>query len=432
MTRFLLRPRDGLTVKDPRGFSLAGGQSAATLEFPLPPTTAGATRTAIGLSPSRDLASGFGEDAARWQQLRSVRVRGPFIARRTFDKLGAAQAAWSLLFPAPTDAVVYQRSPGGTSFPIGFLAPRRLGAARGAWSGRPEDRAIDGLWHPRVVTDAPALARRKPLKSAPAVWSRAAMDAWLTQPGPTRLDPTERGPARRIDVHVAIRPEQGTAADALLFSHETRELLGLSRRDGASRELAIFLDATETAPGRMLEAADGRTGLWRLGGESRLVREDDVPASTLAPIAIAVPPGTRRFRVVLVTPGRFDDGGFRPDWLEVGDVAGEVVLRGRMPVLDRNVVLRSAAVARPLPVSGWDFALGQPKASARLAPAGSVYFFELADGPDLTSDDLARLWLESLQPRGSRPWLDGYGVVVAGLWPETAAPPEPPAPPALR
>ncbi len=49
-SEIVLRPRDGLTIKDPRGFNVAGGTHARSMMWPLPATVAGATRTAIGFA----------------------------------------------------------------------------------------------------------------------------------------------------------------------------------------------------------------------------------------------------------------------------------------------------------------------------------------------------------------------------------------------
>jgi CRISPR-associated protein Cmr3 len=110
--------------------------------------------------------------------------------------------------------------------------------------------------------------------------------------------------------------------------------------------------------------------------------------------------------MVLATPALFDDG-WKPKWAR----------EGRPPGLDARddikLKLVSACVPRWRPLSGWNFEIGKtgPKAVRRLAPAGSVYFFEVSGA----ASALARLWLRPVsdQPQDRR---DGFGLALWGTW----------------
>lgn len=119
-----------------------------------------------------------------------------------------------------------------------------------------------------------------------------------------------------------------------------------------------------------------------------------------------------RLRIVLTTPARFD-GGWLPDGFTLVGEHFEGKLLSELPPMR----LRAACVGRPQAGSGWDMAKRQPKRGVRLAPAGSVYFFELLDGT-LTKAHIKQLWLASLGGAHDDGFgtQDGFGVVVPGVW----------------
>ena len=97
MTVWLIEPRDTILVRDGRPFSNAPGVKAATLPFPVPSTTTGVTRTRMGLD-----ANGV-FDTTRVDEILEQPVRGPFLAH-----LDASGGVSQWLFPAPSDAVVFE------------------------------------------------------------------------------------------------------------------------------------------------------------------------------------------------------------------------------------------------------------------------------------------------------------------------------------
>jgi CRISPR-associated protein Cmr3 len=116
------------------------------------------------------------------------------------------------------------------------------------------------------------------------------------------------------------------------------------------------------------------------------------------PTSLADPAAARRYRLVLLTPAAFEHG-WLPGWLVSGS--------GCPPGLaDIQLKLISAAVPRPVPISGWDLNLRAEKATRLLAPAGSVYVVE-------SSQDLSPLWLQSISDR-QQDRNDGFGIVAIG------------------
>ena len=91
------------------------------------------------------------------------------------------------------------------------------------------------------------------------------------------------------------------------------------------------------------------------------------------------------------------------------------------------------AVPRAQVVSGWDYAApktvngatkyGRPKATRRLASAGSVYFLTLQGTADAIGAFVDRVWLQCVSDgvegedigQNNR---DGFGLAAVGVWPE--------------
>ncbi|MCF6192454.1 MAG: type III-B CRISPR module-associated protein Cmr3, partial [Candidatus Hydrothermae bacterium] len=77
-----------------------------------------------------------------------------------------------------------------------------------------------------------------------------------------------------------------------------------------------------------------------------------------------------------------------------------------------------AAVGRPVHVSGWDYKERAPKPSRRLAPSGSVYFFEIEEGDDHAVERfIDEVWLTPISD-GEQDRRDGFGVALLGVWKE--------------
>ena len=242
----------------------------------------------------------------------------------------------------------------------------------------------DSLTLQRFHPQAPAAGL---MSSAPlALWpllaqgrrTKAVGGHWLTQAGWAAY---LAGKAPGIDQLVA-------AAD--LWQLDTRVGVGLDAGTGRAEDGKLFTAQAVALRPRVgfLAAVAGaeppRTGVLRFGGDGRGAALEAVahtpPQADWAAIARA-----RRCRVVLTAPGLFAQG-----WLPPGiDEDHRWALRG---VHGRLVC---AAVPRAEVVSGWDLALRQPKPAERIAPSGSVYWF---DDIDATPEQLRKLAESGLWP----------------------------------
>ena len=82
---------------------------------------------------------------------------------------------------------------------------------------------------------------------------------------------------------------------------------------------------------------------------------------------------------------------------------------------DERVRVVAAAVPRAQIVSGWDFAAGGPKASRRMAAAGSVYWVELPADLDAAAW-LAKVWMKCIpNPKNPQDSRDGFGLCAVGV-----------------
>ena len=114
------------------------------------------------------------------------------------------------------------------------------------------------------------------------------------------------------------------------------------------------------------------SGRLRLGGDGKgatYTRCDYAPPA--APPSIAA---DRRFRQILATPGIFT-GGWLPDGVN-GQGERDFRLQGE----GFSARLACAAVPRFDTISGWVLANWRPKTAQRVAPAGSVYWFDRLEG----------------------------------------------------
>jgi CRISPR-associated protein Cmr3 len=109
--------------------------------------------------------------------------------------------------------------------------------------------------------------------------------------------------------------------------------------------------------------------------------------------------------MMLATPAIFSKG-WLPGWID------EASLTGIVPGTNLLTRLVSAVVGRWTAVSGWNHAGKHgPKPLRRMAPEGSVYFFERLGG----SVEWEKLWLRSVCD-DERNRNDGFGVTLWGAW----------------
>ena len=185
--------------------------------------------------------------------------------------------------------------------------------------------------------------------------------------------PGTNGVAYEIDVASAIawvkaRDEKRIAAEGRIY---TSEAVALRTKDRTCEKKDLEFDVGFVV---QIAGADGlvpRNGLVRLGGDGRGARIDACEMLLPEPDWDRIAK-ERRFRLVLSTPGLFEQG-----WRLPGIQPDGVTWQGPNGASAR---LLCAEVSRAQVVSGWDLAQRVPKAALRAAPAGSVYWFESFEG----------------------------------------------------
>jgi CRISPR-associated protein Cmr3 len=369
---YFVEPIDVLMLRGNRSFGDAGEHGEALLP-PWPSLFAGAFRSALlahdatRLSRFASLARASDSDISEDERSRRMRE---LLGDDLFATLGTP------------------RRPGTFRIHWASLATRE-GAVRAALplpadlATQPDDKllALQPASLPAAVRGSNRLPMTALLRSAKPV--KQTGGRWLAgDEFDSYLRGHAAGAARNADalyrretrLGIALDSGSRTASDGALY---TTEAITLAANTG-------FLIGIQGAPGLADE------GLLRLGGDGRGARWQRVEFEL--PPAPAVAHGGR-FRLLLTTPGIFSGG-----WLPEGvarDADGEHRLHGD----GFAARLVCAAMARHEVVSGWDLAHWAPKTAQRVAPAGSVFWFDRFEG------DASKLaaWAE------------------AGLWPNNGA-----------
>lgn len=377
MRAFQISPIEPLLLRDGRPFSTDEGALDATLlSLPMPGTLAGFLRTLIG--QLRGCSWTPDEVAA----LRDIRIAGPLLLKNE-----------TVCFPAPADAVVLggeQKKAMSDEEQKKLMPLRPFEPQKGGCDLRP------GLLPLKVTEDG---------KPAPGYvyWTARDMFLWLANDTPKDFLPENIGDfLRETRLHVAIDPNTYAAKEGMLYS---TQMVAYERmhENGKGCESWSFLVAAE------VPQEENLCTVHTLGGERRLAAITDAPKkwpdTCPNPIKEALRQ-TRQVRMVLATPAIFKEG-WRPGWLNdelVGSPPGAsgVVLR-----------LKAAAVKRRLAVSGWEYRHQRAKQVRWLAPAGSVYFFEVEQGDP--EQLVETLWLKPVSDK-ERDQNDGYGLALWGAW----------------
>jgi CRISPR-associated protein Cmr3 len=376
VTAWIIEPRDPIVARDGRPFTAAPGARAVSLPFPMPSTISGAARTRAGGEPF---------DKGRIATLLAKSVRGPLLVELGPDGAGAIRTCF---FPAPADALMVARTDGKVA--LEPAAPIEL-----------RDGEATDLPSELLAVGPSRRLQGKPPRGAPRWWSLTKMVEWLEKPAACELDAAAlrdlgvEGPEREARMHVAVEPGPRTAKDQALFSTEGLRFEVGERIDGPSRSFRRFAILVETdldiEAGIDTLGGEGRTVVWRRAQDAKL---PECPESIRRTVA-----REGACRLVLVTPGVFDAG----------------YLSRLTPSLGVTPKIVAAAVPRNLTVSGYDFQVGKPKPTRRLAPAGSVYFVRLDGGPEARERWVKAAWLESVADR-EQDRRDGFGLALVGTW----------------
>lgn len=377
-----LVPRDGFFVKDGRGWHTSASGRGHGLGWPWPSTLLGALRSAWGREEEERRGRPFA--TKDWpEETASIHLGPSLPLRRTVGTTSweSSTRAW----PVPSDAVHLGQQEYEPLKPSP-VAPdvRTLGSE--------DDEAVEALWM------ANPTEKSKP-RPTPEWWGDSRFLGWLAGDDLHENEGTggqEFRMTRRVESHVGISPTSLTAVEGVLFSHDVVETL--------TREVEWAFGVQLSLPNEHAMRAA------MVGADRRVARVEAV-----SPEVFALPDRVRTafqrrspgLRVITVTPTQFHDG-----WLPDGLICSGGEYRGHIQGLRHEVVLRAAMVGRPMHISGWDMVQSSPKATARVVPRGSVYFFERVDRQGFDEQDAAALWFAALGTRTN----EGFGYVVPGVW----------------
>ncbi|PRP91419.1 CRISPR-associated protein Cas_Cmr3 [Enhygromyxa salina] len=370
---FVLTPRDGLFCKDGRGWFTSSMGRGHALEWPYPSTLLGALRSTWGRAREEHKGAPF--VGHEWPRRTADLSLGPSLPLRR--SWGDAWSSKHRVWPAPTDSRVVEG---------GIIQRLEARPPLVTTMGINNDPARERLW------TAPS-TREKSVQAA-KWWREQAFVAWLCGAHEGASTDGLELP-RRIQTHVAIDEDTGSALDRNLYSHDIVETFSRSEQWGIGVRVSAndldHVDIATVGSDRRLAAVEPGASVF------------DMPKALLE----AFKPGVPGLRLFLVTPAAFTAG-----WLPDGLTAHGDEYRGRLRGLEVDVVLRAAFVDRPRAISGWDMAERKPKACTRAVSPGSVYAFTRLDGELFSSDHARALWLAAIGQRRD----EGFGVVVPGTW----------------
>ena len=382
-TYHFVQPLDVLMIRGNKSFG-GDGQHGEAVMPPWPSLFAGAFRSAVLGKDAGQLASfAHADDRLAGKMgavLGSRDEPGSFaINWLSLAMLGAEAGVPQAIVPLPADLVAFDVPRAGT---LVSLQPTAASA------GCMTSGELPLVAHLRIARQAKPQAGR---------WLDAAgLAAHLRGELPARTLSSADLFKRETRLGIALDGGSRTAADGALY---TSEAIALGQTVG-------FLVGCEGDDGQL-----PKSGHLRLGGDGK-----GASYHTMSFAAPVVPrqeiAASRRFRIILATPGVFADG-----WLPEGVThrgSGDYRLQGD----GFSARLACAAVPRFDTISGWDLARQQPKTAQRVAPAGSVYWFDdfAGDVGKLAEWVAGGLWGDN--PDRQRR-AEGFNRAWLGLWRNT-------------
>lgn len=400
MKTWIIEPRDPLIVRDGRPFGATPGARATSLPFPFPSTISGGLRERSALNEQ----GVFSLSGTSIFQLLKIAVRGPFLV-----ELSPEGQIKEWLFPAPNDALLLEPSDDkekkGQNEPaeeekqaqVIRKALHPFAPPPGSISNLPA-----GLEFVRMSDYDP----RKPSKNAPHFWYWNQLQTWLMRAQddaqPIKRDKLgHNGPQSEQRMHVRIKDESQIADKGYLFQTK-----GLEFRRNQAKTLTLPPNRLALAVATATELAPG---FAPLGGERRLVswQQTDQTLPSCPDQIKAQISQQKQCRLLLATPACFQNG-YQPTWL----------LEPRLGVTPG---VKAIAIGRPQIISGWDLLAKRPKPTRRLAPAGSVYFLNLAGNPSDIAQWVDEIWLHCISD-SAQDRQDGFGVALLGTWQDETTP----------
>jgi CRISPR-associated protein Cmr3 len=412
MTIWLVEPRDPLIAREGRPFGPDAGASATSLPFPFPSTLAGGVRSRSAIDENgifqyeRDdqmSPEALQVRKEHLEALKKIRIRGPLLVQlpNESNDLAPDDDAW--LVPMPNDAQVVKAASKETVL-LRRLVPLTL----------PPDAQTDFVQNDLLLVGQESTTHsgpRKPLSHRLRYWYWNQFQTWLIDPASLEkkddlhLSSLGYGDLERdYRLHVSMDSEREMGKDGLLFGTSGLEFThpgDNEQRLHGARRLALALDVEDADHGTTL-----LPGVASLAGERRIVTWR--PSTQRFPICpVSIKDAIKRdgsCRLVLLTPASFTKG-YYPAWLHTTHAQASGVTMKPLAI----------AVRRPQVVSGWDLAVGRPKPSRRLAPAGTVFFLSVQGDEAALDAWIEHTWMQCISD-DDQDRRDGFGLAVLGTW----------------
>lgn len=380
-----LQPLDVLYLRGNRLF----GDSSATGEAVMPPwpsMAAGALRS--------QLLTGHGIDVGRFAQGKAVLPDALAQSLGTPDQPGDFRIShfWlgkydsdtdtlqDVYLPLPADMVVVTE---GDNKKIHTLQPCRLPEA---------------IQTSSPCLQIPVLRTDKQVKPEGGLWLNGeGIQSWLNGQPIHEKHLVESKALWKIDsrLGIALETQSRTTGEGQLYTVDAVALA-----DGVG-----FVAGIKGANSLLPE-----NGVLRLGGDGRGARHLKLDWQALQPDWNAIEK-SRRFRLMLSTPGLFEQG-----WLLPGITQQNDAYLWQTPEFSAKLV--AASTSRAETISGWDIANNQPKPALKAVSTGSVYWFDQFEGETMALQKLAEHGLFQLEayPDDKRR-AEGFNNIMIGAWP---------------
>ncbi|MFM8341005.1 MAG: type III-B CRISPR module-associated protein Cmr3 [Methylomonas sp.] len=384
-----LQPVDVLYLRGNRLF----GDSSVTGEAIMPPwpsMVAGAIRSQILVSHAVDggqfaenkqvLTGALAISLGTSDQPGEFRLSHFLLAKYELSSGNQPTKQFEVYLSIPADVVVLEEN--GNQY-AHYLQPHRL---------------------PEVIQTSspclqiPVLRTAKQAKPVSGLWlNSAGIQAWLNgQPLDTN-HLVESNTLWKFDSRLGITLDaQGrTTDDGQLY---TVDAVALS--DGIG-----FLTGIAGAQNLMPD-----NGVLRLGGDGRGAQHSRVEWQPPQPEWDLIAQ-SKRFRLLLTTPGLFEQG-----WLLPGMTEENGNYRWRTNDFSANLV--TVSTPRAETISGWDIAKNQPKPALKAVSTGSVYWFDQFEGEVTALHKLVEKGLFSIDANPDRKRsAEGFNNIIIAAWP---------------
>lgn len=349
MNSIFVRPQDILFLRGNQHFGTAGAHGAALMP-PWPSLMAGAIR-------SRLIAEG-----------ETVESLANFCLTRFGLARQASAGDIEALLPLPGDVMVSVDALTDARYAIPTEMPASITSSYD-------------------LPTLPSFCLDKPAKAIGGLWLNAAgIRAWLTGAPIVAKHLVQSNDLWRIDprLGIALDAQKRSAAEGKIY---TAEAVAFANNIGF---IASYSGAAKLPDNAMLRlGGDGRSAITQnLDNGVSPTPTGELPPNDLQRIA-----KEGRFRLLLTTPGVFADG-----WKPNTD--------------DIPATLVAASVGRAETISGWDLLTNKPKAAQRVAPAGSVYWFDKL----ASTENLATLLDNAMKAQDAMRHAEGFNHYIIAPW----------------